>query len=84
MNESPTTVVADIPATTTSTPQTAAAGLQPSWYYWIFAASGFAGLIYESLWARYLKLFLGHDRLRTNFGVGGVFVWLGRRRGFGG
>ena len=60
MNESPTTVVADIPATTTSTPQTAAAGLQPSWYYWIFAASGFAGLIYESLWARYLKLFLGH------------------------
>ena len=34
--------------------------LQPSWYYWIFAASGFAGLIYESLWARYLKLFLGH------------------------
>lgn len=34
--------------------------LAPSWYYWIFAASGFAGLIYESIWARYLKLFLGH------------------------
>src|SRR6516225_8695247 len=26
----------------------------------IFAASGFAGLIYESVWAQYLKLFLGH------------------------
>ena len=26
----------------------------------IFAASGFAGLIYESIWAQYLKLFLGH------------------------
>lgn len=25
-----------------------------------FAASGFAGLIYESIWSRYLKLFLGH------------------------
>ena len=26
----------------------------------IFAASGFAALIYESIWAQYLKLFLGH------------------------
>ena len=26
----------------------------------IFGASGFAGLIYESIWAHYLKLFLGH------------------------
>ena len=30
------------------------------WFYWIFAASGFAGLIYESFWAHYLKLLLGH------------------------
>ncbi len=30
------------------------------WYYFIFIASGFAGLIYQSLWARYVKLFLGH------------------------
>ena len=30
------------------------------WYYIIFVASGFAGLIYQSLWARYLKLFLGN------------------------
>ena len=36
------------------------AQLSPVWYYWIFFASGFAGLIYESVWARYLKLFLGH------------------------
>ena len=26
----------------------------------IFFASGFAGLIYESIWTHYLKLFLGH------------------------
>ena len=29
-------------------------------FYAIFAASGFAGLIYESIWTHYLKLFLGH------------------------
>ena len=28
--------------------------------YCLFTASGFAGLIYESLWTHYLKLFLGH------------------------
>jgi len=28
--------------------------------YGLFALSGFAGLIYESLWSHYLKLFLGH------------------------
>lgn len=28
--------------------------------YAIFAVSGFAGLIYESIWTHYLKLFLGH------------------------
>ena len=26
----------------------------------VFAASGFSGLIYESIWGQYLKLFLGH------------------------
>jgi predicted membrane-bound spermidine synthase len=26
----------------------------------VFALSGFSGLIYESLWTHYLKLFLGH------------------------
>src|SRR3954463_12592768 len=29
-------------------------------YYLLFIASGFAGLIYESIWTHYLKLFLGH------------------------
>src|SRR5258705_5897026 len=28
--------------------------------YVLFTASGFAGLIYESIWTHYLKLFLGH------------------------
>jgi spermidine synthase len=28
--------------------------------YILFAVSGFAGLIYESIWTHYLKLFLGH------------------------
>lgn len=32
----------------------------PLAYYLIFAASGFSGLIYESIWTHYLKLFLGH------------------------
>ena len=26
----------------------------------LFVISGFAGLIYESIWSHYLKLFLGH------------------------
>jgi len=26
----------------------------------IFTVSGFSGLIYESIWSHYLKLFLGH------------------------
>ena len=26
----------------------------------LFVISGFAGLIYESVWSHYLKLFLGH------------------------
>jgi len=29
-------------------------------FYLIFILSGFAGLIYESIWSHYLKLFLGH------------------------
>lgn len=29
-------------------------------FFLIFTASGFAGLIYESIWSYYLKLFLGH------------------------
>jgi spermidine synthase len=29
-------------------------------YFMLFAMSGFSGLIYESIWTHYLKLFLGH------------------------
>ena len=29
-------------------------------FYALFTLSGFAGLIYESVWTHYLKLFLGH------------------------
>lgn len=29
-------------------------------FYFLFALSGFSGLIYESIWTQYLKLFLGH------------------------
>ncbi|MGD9201973.1 MAG: spermine synthase [Chitinispirillia bacterium] len=32
-----------------------------SWIFLLFAVSGFSGLIYEAIWARYLKLFLGHS-----------------------
>lgn len=32
----------------------------PLVYFVLFAVSGFAGLIYESIWTHYLKLFLGH------------------------
>ena len=28
--------------------------------YTLFIASGFSGLIYESIWSHYLKLMLGH------------------------
>src|SRR4026208_1046843 len=31
-----------------------------SWFFVLFTVSGFAGLIYESIWSHYLKLFLGH------------------------
>jgi spermidine synthase len=32
----------------------------PRLFFIVFTASGFAGLIYESIWTHYLKLFLGH------------------------
>ena len=33
----------------------------------LFALSGFTGLIYESLWSHYLKLFLGHAAFAQSF-----------------
>jgi len=29
-------------------------------FFLLFVLSGFSGLIYESIWSHYLKLFLGH------------------------
>src|SRR5437763_12343346 len=29
-------------------------------FFLVFTVSGFAGLVYESIWTHYLKLFLGH------------------------
>ena len=34
--------------------------LPVSVFFALFTVSGFAGLIYESIWSHYLKLFLGH------------------------
>src|SRR5882762_9206521 len=34
--------------------------LPVSIFFALFTISGFAGLIYESIWSHYLKLFLGH------------------------
>ena len=39
----------------------------------IFAASGFSGLIYESIWSHYLKLFLGHAAYAQTL-VLGIFM----------
>lgn len=37
------------------------ASAPPRWVYFaIFTISGFSGLIYQSIWSHYLKLFLGH------------------------
>lgn len=55
--------------------------------YVLFCLSGFIGLMYESLWARYLKLFLGHSSygqiltLVIYMGGLGVGSFLGARLG---
>jgi predicted membrane-bound spermidine synthase len=51
----------------------------------VFTASGFSGLIYESIWSHYLKLFLGHaayaQTLVLGIFMGGMAVgaWLASR-----
>src|ERR1044071_6278482 len=54
--------------------------------YLVFTASGFAGLIYESIWTQYLRLFLGHaayaQSLVLAVFMGGMALgaaWCGRR-----
>lgn len=53
--------------------------------YPLFALSGFSGLIYESIWTHYLKLFVGHAAyaqtlvLAVFMGGMGVGAWLAER-----
>jgi spermidine synthase len=55
-------------------------------YYLLFGISGFSGLIYESVWTHYLKLFLGHaayaQTLVLIIFMGGLAAgsWLAARR----
>lgn len=55
--------------------------------YLLFAISGFSGLIYESIWSHYLKLFLGHaayaQTLVLAIFMGGMAIgaWLPTRYG---
>jgi predicted membrane-bound spermidine synthase len=59
--------------------------LLPATLFAIFAVSGFAGLIYESVWTHYLKLFLGHaayaQTLVLSIFMGGLAVgsWIAGR-----
>src|SRR5688572_22943914 len=55
-------------------------------FYVLFTASGFAGLIYESIWTHYLKLFLGHAAYAQSLvlavfmgGMAAGAAWCGRR-----
>ena len=51
----------------------------------LFALSGFCGLIYESIWSHYLKLFVGHAAyaqtlvLAVFMGGMGLGAWLASR-----
>src|SRR5256714_11164757 len=55
-------------------------------FYVLFTVSGFAGLIYESIWTQYLKLFLGHAAYAQSLvlvvfmgGMAAGAAWCGRR-----
>jgi predicted membrane-bound spermidine synthase len=58
-------------------------------FFLLFTVSGFAGLIYESIWSHYLKLFLGHaayaQTLMLALFMGGMAIgsWLCSRRSAG-
>src|SRR6266480_2692412 len=55
-------------------------------FFFLFTVSGFAGLVYESIWSHYLKLFLGHaayaQTLVLGLFMGGMAIgsWLCSRR----
>ncbi len=85
----------DTPATLTTppdpSPQLPAAQANLAWrrtaLFVLFTISGFAGLIYESIWSHYLKLFLGHaayaQTLVLALFMGGMAggAWITSRRG---
>ena len=48
--------------------------------YVLFTASGFAGLIYESIWTQYLKLFLGHAAYAQSLVLAVFMGGMGRER----
>src|SRR5690242_5668301 len=58
-------------------------------FFLVFTVSGFAGLIYESIWSHYLKLFLGHaayaQTLVLALFMGGMAIgsWICSRRSGG-
>lgn len=58
----------------------------PTPFYVLFAVSGFSGLIYESIWTHYIKLFLGHaayaQTLVLAIFMGGMAIgaWFAGRR----
>src|SRR6202162_4093124 len=49
-----------MPAPTDPRPTIRMSRIPRSVFFLLFTVSGFAGLIYESIWSHYLKLFLGH------------------------
>lgn len=55
-------------------------------FFVLFTASGFSGLIYQSIWSHYLKLFLGHAAyaqslvLATFMGGMAIGSWISSRR----
>ena len=59
--------------------------LSPTAFFVLFAVSGFSGLIYESIWTHYIKLFLGHaayaQTLVLAIFMGGMAIgaWLASR-----
>jgi spermidine synthase len=61
----------------------------PRPYFALFWLSGFAGLIYESVWTQYIKLFLGHaayaQTLVLSIFMGGLALgsWLASRHSIG-
>jgi hypothetical protein len=44
----------------------------PWWFFVLFMVSGFSRLVYESIWSRYLRVFLGHAAYAVPEGAPGL------------